>query len=128
MRPPATSRLPDGPALFFLHDGRTDDLMVAIHDHFSARHSNGSDNPARDSASDNYDDSVITQKTEAGGANRVFGYDAYFGTYTIDDKAQIVTHHLESPCAVSSLITDTVGADLGSGGVNALALPSKLVL
>lgn len=39
---------------------------------------------------------VIAQKTEPGSANRVFGYDAYFGTYTIDEKAQILTHHLES--------------------------------
>lgn len=28
-------------------------------------------------------------------AQTVLGYDAYFGTYTIDEKAGIVTHHLE---------------------------------
>jgi len=37
-----------GQRLFFLHDGRTSDLMVAIQDHFSREHSNGGDNPARD--------------------------------------------------------------------------------
>jgi len=43
-----------GSRLFFLHDGRTDDLLVAIRDHFSAPHSNGGDNPERDSASETY--------------------------------------------------------------------------
>jgi hypothetical protein len=28
-------------------------------------------------------------------AQTVLGYDAYFGTYTIDEKAGVVTHHLE---------------------------------
>ena len=36
-----------GQRLYFLHDGRTSDLMVAIQDHFSAEHSNGGDNQAR---------------------------------------------------------------------------------
>jgi len=43
-----------GQRLFFLHDGRTSDLMVAIQDHFSAAHSDGGDNPAKDSASRSY--------------------------------------------------------------------------
>jgi CxxC motif-containing protein (DUF1111 family) len=38
-----------GQRLFFLHDGRTNDLMVAIQDHFSRRLSDGGDNPAKDS-------------------------------------------------------------------------------
>lgn len=29
-------------------------------------------------------------------AQTILGYDAYFGTYTVDAKAGIVTHHLES--------------------------------
>jgi hypothetical protein len=29
-------------------------------------------------------------------AQTILGYDAYFGTYTVDEKAGIVTHHLES--------------------------------
>jgi CxxC motif-containing protein (DUF1111 family) len=37
-----------GQRLFFLHDGRTNDLMVAIRDHFSGRFSDGGDNPAKD--------------------------------------------------------------------------------
>jgi di-heme oxidoreductase (putative peroxidase) len=37
-----------GQRLFFLHDGRTNDLNVAIQDHFSRRFSDGGDNPAKD--------------------------------------------------------------------------------
>lgn len=37
-----------GQRLFFLHDGRTSDLLVAIQDHFSRAHSDGGDNPAKD--------------------------------------------------------------------------------
>jgi len=44
-----------GQRLFFLHDGRTDDLMVAILDHFSPRFSDGGDNPAKDGHSYLYD-------------------------------------------------------------------------
>jgi CxxC motif-containing protein (DUF1111 family) len=40
-----------GQRLFLLHDGRTTDLNTAIQDHFSARGSDGGDNPARDSRS-----------------------------------------------------------------------------
>jgi CxxC motif-containing protein (DUF1111 family) len=40
-----------GQRLFFLHDGRTNDLMVAIQDHFSRRFSDGGDNPSKDSQS-----------------------------------------------------------------------------
>ncbi len=29
-------------------------------------------------------------------AQTVLGYDAYFGTYTVDEQAGIVTHHLEA--------------------------------
>jgi CxxC motif-containing protein (DUF1111 family) len=61
-----------GQRLFFLHDGRTDNLMVAIHDHFSARHSNGGDNPARDSASESYEPSeanAVVQRFDALAAN-----------------------------------------------------------
>jgi CxxC motif-containing protein (DUF1111 family) len=43
-----------GHRLFFLHDGRTKDLMVAIQDHVSRRFSNGGDNPARDFRSFTY--------------------------------------------------------------------------
>ncbi|HKV77887.1 MAG TPA: di-heme oxidoredictase family protein [Candidatus Sulfotelmatobacter sp.] len=37
-----------GNRLFFLHDGRTNDLTVAIQDHFSRRFSDGGDNPSKD--------------------------------------------------------------------------------
>jgi hypothetical protein len=37
-----------GQRLFFLHDGRTNDLLVAIQDHSSRRSSDGGDNPAKD--------------------------------------------------------------------------------
>jgi len=40
--------------LYFLHDGRTGDLMVAIRDHRSLAGSDGGDNPARDSQSRRY--------------------------------------------------------------------------
>jgi CxxC motif-containing protein (DUF1111 family) len=43
-----------GQRLFFLHDGRTSDLMVAIKDHRSEAGSDGGDNPARDSESRRY--------------------------------------------------------------------------
>ena len=43
-----------GQRLFFLHDGRTNDLMVAIRDHFSGRFSDGGDNPAKDFRSYTY--------------------------------------------------------------------------
>lgn len=43
-----------GQRLFFLHDGRTSDLSVAIQDHFSQRGSDGSDNPAKDSRTRTY--------------------------------------------------------------------------
>jgi CxxC motif-containing protein (DUF1111 family) len=43
-----------GQRLFFLHDGRTNDLLIAIRDHASAAHSDGGDNPARDSQSLTY--------------------------------------------------------------------------
>jgi CxxC motif-containing protein (DUF1111 family) len=43
-----------GQRLFFLHDGRTSDLMVAIQDHFSREGSDGGDNPAKDQSSVSY--------------------------------------------------------------------------
>jgi CxxC motif-containing protein (DUF1111 family) len=43
-----------GHRLFFLHDGRTSDLNVAIQDHFSRRFSDGGDNPAKDLRSYTY--------------------------------------------------------------------------
>ena len=43
-----------GQRLFFLHDGRTSDLLVAIEDHFSRRFSSGGDNPVKDLDSYSY--------------------------------------------------------------------------
>jgi len=43
-----------GQRIFFLHDGRTDDLMVAVQDHFSHAGSDGGDNPSRDRDSTRY--------------------------------------------------------------------------
>jgi hypothetical protein len=43
-----------GTRLFFLHDGRTSDLMVAIQDHFSREGSDGGDNPSKDRHSRKY--------------------------------------------------------------------------
>ena len=43
-----------GQRLFFLHDGRTSDLKVAIEDHSSRRFSDGGDNPSKDLRSYTY--------------------------------------------------------------------------
>ncbi len=43
-----------GQRLFFLHDGRTQDLMTAIRDHASQRGSDGGDNPSKDRDSYKY--------------------------------------------------------------------------
>ena len=43
-----------GQRLFFLHDGRTKDLLVAIRDHRSLPRSDGGDNPERDAQSSSY--------------------------------------------------------------------------
>ncbi|MEO8127637.1 MAG: di-heme oxidoredictase family protein [Bryobacteraceae bacterium] len=43
-----------GQRLFFLHDGRTSDLMVAIQDHYSRASSDGGDNPSKDQYSNLY--------------------------------------------------------------------------
>ena len=43
-----------GQRLFFLHDGRTQDLMVAIQDHHSRAGSEGGDNPSKDADSSKY--------------------------------------------------------------------------
>ena len=53
-----------GQRLFFLHDGRTDDLLIAIRDHASAAHSDGGDNPARDSQSPSYGPSEANRVIE----------------------------------------------------------------
>jgi CxxC motif-containing protein (DUF1111 family) len=46
-----------GQRVFFLHDGRTSDLLTAIQDHSSERGSDGGDNPAKDSKSRTYEPS-----------------------------------------------------------------------
>jgi len=43
-----------GQRWFFLHDGRTSDLVVAIRDHYSSPFSDGGDNPAKDLLSFTY--------------------------------------------------------------------------
>lgn len=50
-----------GQRLFFLHDGRTSDLLVAIRDHFSERGSDGGDNPSKDRDSFSYGPSEANQ-------------------------------------------------------------------
>ena len=40
-------------------------------------------------------------------AQTILGYDAYFGTFTVDAKAGVVTHHLQS-----ALFPDDVGKDI----------------
>lgn len=39
---------------------------------------------------------ITAVKTAPNTANTVFGYDAYFGTYTVHEQEGFVTHHLES--------------------------------
>jgi len=39
---------------------------------------------------------ISALKSSPNTANTVFGYDAYFGTYTVHEKEGFVTHHLES--------------------------------
>jgi len=53
-----------GQRLFFLHDGRTADLRVAIEDHFSRRFSDGGDNPSKDSYSRWYAESEANAVVE----------------------------------------------------------------
>lgn len=53
-----------GQRLFFLHDGRTSDLNVAIQDHFSRRFSDGGDNPAKDFHSYTYQPSEANEVVE----------------------------------------------------------------
>jgi CxxC motif-containing protein (DUF1111 family) len=43
-----------GQRLFFLHDGRTNDLLTAIRDHYSSAGSDGGDNPFKDGQSRRY--------------------------------------------------------------------------
>ena len=47
-----------------------------------------------------------TDPDEARNPRVVLGYDAYFGTYTVDDAAGTVTHHVES-----SLFPEDLGKD-----------------
>jgi len=53
-----------GQRLFFLHDGRTNDLMTAILDHFSREHSDGGDNPSKDRQSFKYAPSEANEVVE----------------------------------------------------------------
>ena len=53
-----------GQRLFFLHDGRTSDLRVAIRDHQSRAHSDGGDNPERDAQSPMYGASEANEVVE----------------------------------------------------------------
>ena len=53
-----------GQRLFFLHDGRTNDLLVAIRDHRSMAHSDGGDNPERDAQSWAYGPSEANRVVE----------------------------------------------------------------
>jgi cytochrome c peroxidase len=53
-----------GQRLFFMHDGRTSDLRVAIQDHFSKVHSDGGDNPEKDAASPSYAPSEANRVVE----------------------------------------------------------------
>jgi hypothetical protein len=39
---------------------------------------------------------MAAEKTSPNTANTILGYDAYFGTYTLNEKDSVVTHHLES--------------------------------
>jgi CxxC motif-containing protein (DUF1111 family) len=50
-----------GQRLFFLHDGRTQDLMTAIQDHFSFPGFDGGDNPSKDRDSRNYGSSEANE-------------------------------------------------------------------
>ena len=67
-----------GQRLFFLHDGRTSDLLVAIQDHVSRASSDGGDNPSKDLASYFYGPSE---------ANTVVGR---FNALTEPDKQSIL--------------------------------------
>jgi CxxC motif-containing protein (DUF1111 family) len=63
-----------GQRLFFLHDGRTSDLLAAIQDHYSAEFSSGGDNPAKDGLSFTYRPSeanaVVTRFNSLSGADK----------------------------------------------------------
>jgi hypothetical protein len=50
-----------GQRLFFLHDGRTQDLMTAIQDHFSFPGFDGGDNPSKDRDSRSYGSSEANE-------------------------------------------------------------------
>jgi len=67
-----------GNRLFFLHDGRTSDLMVAIQDHFSGRFSDGGDNPSKDLRSYTY------------GPSEANGVVDRFNTLSEEDKQAIL--------------------------------------
>ncbi len=57
---------------------------------------------------------AITIKGTNDTSQTVLGYDAYFGTYTVDEAQGIVTHHLESalfPGDVGKNITRHIAVD-----------------
>src|SRR5262249_35438979 len=64
-----------GQRLFFLYDGRTRDLLVAIEDHYSPPFSSGGDNPAKDLFSFSYGPSeanaVITRFNALSESNKL---------------------------------------------------------
>ena len=39
---------------------------------------------------------ITKVKTAPNTANTILGYDAYFGTYSVNEKEKVVTHHVES--------------------------------
>lgn len=51
---------------------------------------------------------AATTKGTPDNSQTILGYDAYFGTYKIDEQAGIVTHHLEA-----ALFPEDIGKDIG---------------
>jgi hypothetical protein len=51
---------------------------------------------------------AVTTKGTPDNSQTILGYDAYFGTYKIDEQAGIVTHHLEA-----ALFPEDIGKDIG---------------
>jgi hypothetical protein len=47
-----------------------------------------------------------TNQRDAANPRAVLGYDAYFGTYTVDERASTITHHIEA-----SLFPEDLGQD-----------------
>jgi Lipocalin-like domain len=50
---------------------------------------------------------IASVQTAPNTANTILGYDAYFGTYTVDTKQSVVTHHVKS-----ALWPGNVGKDI----------------